>query len=242
MADQEVIKHVKAAIETARDKKMDWKHKLKEILLEVSIIVFAVSLSIWLHGWAEGLKDRKEEREFLVGLKQDLMMDLEEMKSDRASNLKRYRVSQYLEGIGEGGKLNMDSIEYNIRIFSSWSSISPRISRFEALKGSGRLSIIEDKDLLNRITELYAKDFPWIIGLNDNVTKLEMNSLMPYLATHLQMDSHFKGTNWDQLLRESQTRILISQLGEMANNNAAGYERGIEHCEKIIEEIGKEVK
>ena len=137
MADQEVIKHVKAAIEAARDKKKSWKHKLREIVLEVTIIVFAVSLSIWLHGWAEGLKDRKEEREFLVGLKQDLEADLKEMRSDRETTLKRYQGSQYFARVGSGETMNKDSVNAYVWIFGSWSQISPRASRFEALKGAG---------------------------------------------------------------------------------------------------------
>jgi hypothetical protein len=50
--------------------------------MEVAIIVFAVSLSIWLHGWAEERKDHREEREFLIGLKEDLQADMAEMRSD----------------------------------------------------------------------------------------------------------------------------------------------------------------
>ncbi|WP_188936632.1 hypothetical protein [Puia dinghuensis] len=70
-----------------------------------------------------------------------------------------------------------------------------------------------------------------------------MNSLIPYLAAHLQLDAHdnMKVTNFEEVLKQSQMRILLNELN-LWQNNAAAYERGIEDCEKIIEEIGKEVK
>src|SRR5580693_2893454 len=83
MAAEQMMKHTRAAMEAARDKSKTWPHKLKEVLLEIGIIVFAVSLSIWLHGWAESRGDRREEREFLTGLRKDLVADLAEMQGDR---------------------------------------------------------------------------------------------------------------------------------------------------------------
>jgi hypothetical protein len=242
MADQEVIKHVKAAIDASRDKEKGWKQKFREILLEVGIIVFAVSLSISLHGWAESLKDRKEEREFLVGLKKDLQEDLQEMMSDRKSIFDRYSHCEYFERVGVGENANLDSVNAYQRVFTDWATISPRTSRFEALKGSGRLSIIEDKDLLNQITAFYTKDFPWIVYHNGLSASMAMNSLMPYLAAHLQADAHFHGTNWEELLRQPQMRILVHQQKGIALGTISAYDQGIDDCRKILEEVEKEVK
>jgi len=90
MAEQEVIKHLKHAVDVARSRR-PWTDKLQEILLENVIIVFAVSLSIWLHNWAESRKDRDEERDFLLGLKQDLQADMQEMKGELIiSEIDRY--------------------------------------------------------------------------------------------------------------------------------------------------------
>ena len=105
MADQEVVKHVKAAIAASRDKNKSWKHKLQEILLEVGIIVFAVSLSIWLHGWAEDRKDHQEEREFLLGLRQDLQADVKEMMGDRDTYSYCLKGVKYFERVGAGGEI-----------------------------------------------------------------------------------------------------------------------------------------
>src|ERR1700743_1308461 len=100
MAEDEIIKHTKKAYKAFRDPEKDWMHKAKEILLEVLIIVFAVSVSIWLHNWSEDVKDQKEEKEFLKGLKGDIAADLKEMSSDRASLLRGYNAILYFKKIG----------------------------------------------------------------------------------------------------------------------------------------------
>ena len=144
MAEQEVIKHVKAAIETARSKDTNWKHKVREILLEVAIIVFAVSLSIWLHGWAEGLRDKKDEREFLAGLKDDLKDNLQEMGGDRDYYELRLQGTRYFERFVVGAAaLNKDSMTLYVPTFYANSQFNPQGSRFEALKSSGKLGIID---------------------------------------------------------------------------------------------------
>lgn len=234
MADQEVVKHVKAAIEAAQDKKKSLRHKLQEILLEVLIIVFAVSLSIWLHGWAEGRKDGREEREFLEGLKKDLELDLKELKSDRATYQLRQQHNGYFERVGNGEALNVDSANAYAWIFGSWSTIEPRSSRFEALKGSGRLSIIENKDLLYQITELFTKDFPRIKELNEDNMNLKMNHILPYLTAHVTMDAKGRFTNWEGIMREAQMRMLLKQQRGMAADVIRAYEDAIGLGERIL--------
>src|SRR5258708_831768 len=103
MAEEEmVMKHTKAAYDALKTPKMNWKHKLKEILLEIVIIVFAVSISIWFHNWSERLKDRKEEKEFLTSLKKDLQDDKNEMINDRSGFIQVLQGIYYFQMIGKG--------------------------------------------------------------------------------------------------------------------------------------------
>jgi hypothetical protein len=241
MADQEIIKHVKSAIDTSRDHNKKWPEKLREILLEIVIIVFAVSLSIWLHNWSESRKDRDEEREFLAGLKQDLEADLKEMEGDRKTYTNALRGVYYYERVGAGGQVNADSVDNYTWLFGNETQIYPRVSRFEALKGSGRMSIIENKTLLLHITELYAKDFPTIVAMNNYVSSVRQNLLLPFFAGHLQLDANGKGTNWEQLLKLSQLRIMI-HTQETIQNNIDAYMAGIVDSKRIITEIDKELR
>jgi hypothetical protein len=241
MAEQEVIKHAKAAIAVLGDRKKKWSHKLREVLLEVAIIVFAVSLSIWLHNWSESRKDGDEEKEFLKGLKEDLKADLSEMNGDRDSYLLRLQGTRYFVRMGVGEPYNQDSMEHYLPTFFAYAQINPRISRFEALKGSGKLGIIGNKNLQFLITDLYAKDFPRITRRNDYTNNLHQSLVLPYLTEHLQLDTAGRGTNWPELLRTSRMRLLVFQ-GASVQDCIDAYDAAIDKCGMIIKEIDRELK
>lgn len=242
MADQEVIKHVKHAVEVARDKRRPWTHRLQEILLEIVIIVFAVSLSIWLHNWAESRKDREEEREFLAGLKEDLKADIQEMKSDREEYKRVLNGMDYFTRVGGGEPVNKDSLKvYQLFLFSS-VQIDPRVARFEALRGSGRLGIVRDKALLVNIADLYTKYFPHLRRLNDFMSTMRTDRILTFFAAHIQLNPEGTGaTNIEEFLRMSETRILISTLRSAASN-IEDYERVINKSNLIITEIDKNLE
>jgi hypothetical protein len=240
MAEQEVIKHVKAAVAISKDKTKKWQTKVLDILLEVGIIVFAVSLSIWLHNWSDSNKEREEEREFLTGLKGDLQADMVEMKGDSATYRLEQKAIGYFLRIGAGEAINKDSMSIYRHMLFDDAQIYPRSSRFEALKGSGRMSIIRNEQLLLNITDLYSKDFPFIERRNDFVNSLRESGLIPFVYSHLQLDAAGNETNWQELLRMSQMRLLVATQGTIKNNIEA-YRRGIKKCVNIIREIDEQL-
>ena len=62
----------------------------------------------------------------------------------------------------------------------------------------------------------------------------------PFIASHLQLDARGNGTNWEELLRTSQMRILLN-LCEGATN-IDDYTTGIGKCNAIIRQIDEELK
>ncbi len=241
MAEEEkIIQHTKAAYRTARDPNKKWTNKLKEIGVEVLIIVFAVSISIWFHGWAESWKDRKEEKEFMTGLKADLQADLAEMKGDLAGHIVTLSGVHYFERVGAGLALNRDSLATYRWIFFGSTQISPRISRYEALKSSGRLDIIENKKLLLDITELFQKTFPRIIRINDEFNAFRTNHVFTFIAAHLQLDAAGNPTNIEEVVRVPEMRLMLFQC-ELVSNIMNRYKQGIDQVNEVMSEIDKEL-
>jgi hypothetical protein len=241
MAEDEIIKkHTKAAYKALKDPEMDWKHKLKEILLEIVIIVFAVSISIWFHNWSESLKDRSEEKEFLKGLKGDIQADLKEMNSDRASLRKGFWAVRYFEKVGAGQALNKDSLNKNLWIFFSQAQINPRIGRYEALKASGRFDIIANKKLQYNIIDLYQKSFPQIFRLNAFMNSLIADKVDPYISDYISFDN--KGVdNVQMMMKKPKMRFWLLQC-EGFKNSIDAYSEGIDKGKEIIKQIDKELQ
>jgi hypothetical protein len=243
MAEDEIIKkHTRAVYSTLMDKEKKWLHKLKDIFLEVLIIVFAVTVSIWFHNWSEERKDKKEEKEFYIGLKEDLKADTKEMLNDRAVFNQVLQHNIYLGKIKKTDKVNADSLMQFSSIFFTQGQINPRISRFEALKGSGKLDIIENKKQLLDIIELYQKIFPNIFRANQAFNSLNTSRITPYLGDIVQVDTTGFFTNFQAVLSTSKMRLMMMELqGDVANNIAA-YTNGINKSNEIIKQIDADLE
>jgi hypothetical protein len=241
MAEDEIIKkHTQAAYDALKHPGRKWTHKLKDILQEILIIVFAVSVSIWLHGWAEDRKDHKEEKEFFKGLREDIAADIKEMENDRSVYRQVMHHSQYFGKAAHAAVVNKDSVTQYYWIFFTQAQINPRISRFEALKGSGKLDIIEDKKILYDIIELYQKLFPNIYRSNQSFNTLGTDRIDPYIGEVLQLDTSGAVLNAAEVLRMSKMRLLLTQLYSSAANSEQAYTRGIDKSREILKELEAE--
>lgn len=226
---------------TAGDKDKSWKHRLKEIILEVLIIVFAVSLSISLHNWSEARHDRHEEHEFLAGLKKDLENDLLEMKGDSATYQQVLEGVRYFTKVSRGETLIPDSLwEYRF-LFYNTTYLAVNNSRFEGLKGSGKLSIIENKELLNSILDLYQEMIPFINLNNQWVNNYKITQLGPYVDKNLDMAKGMGGTgNWQEILRTNEMRNALERLS-FTDEIIDHYGNALKKIKSILKMINEEL-
>jgi len=243
MSEDEIIKkHTEAVYKSWTNPEKNWFHKLKDLLQEIIIIVFAVTISLWFHNWSEERKDRREEKEFYKGLKEDLLADVKEMMNDRAVLQQALHNTHYFQKTGRGAVPDKDSLMQYSWVFFAQVQINPRIGRFEALKGSGKLDIIENKNTLYNIAELYQKIFPNIYRINQLYNTLTVDRLEPYLSDMIKIDTTGGYANAPEVLRTSKMRILMSILEGDVTNCIAGYTTGIDKSNALIKQIGEESK
>lgn len=242
MAEDEIIKkHTKAVYKSIKDPGLDWKHKLKDILLEIIIIVFAVTISIWFHNWSEHINDRKAEKEFLKGLKIDILADLKEMNNDRASLRLQLQGIHYFDKIAGGETLDNDSLKKYSWVFFAQAQINPRIGRFEALKGSGKIDIIENKKLQYNIIDLYQKNFPLIFRVNQFMNTLMADKIDSFIGDNMQLGLKGNITNAEEVLHKSKMRFLLLQC-EGIRNSIDAYSQGLDMGNLIVKQIDDELK
>jgi hypothetical protein len=241
MAEQEIIKHAKKTYAILKSKENGWKHKLLDMIIEILIIVFAVSLSIWLHNWSEKRTDDKEEKEFLIGLKKDLEIDLEEMTSSKTFYENTLIGIHYFLINGDGKVMNRDSINKYSGVFFSSTDLDPRMGRYEGLKSSGKFKIIENNELLNNIINLHEGNIQRIRELNEKYyqhnEKLES---VIYQNTRLTKDGI---ENAEVVASRSDFKILLSVNGGIISNNIIrAHEDGIRKIHEILKQIDEEIK
>jgi hypothetical protein len=167
MAEQEVIKHTKKVFSIWGNKEHGFWHKLKEFILEIFIIVFAVSLSIWLHDKSEHKHQQKEVKEFLVGLREDLLSDIREMEEDKGSYETQGQAFSYITNVKLNQSLDMDSLRKYRKWLYNTTRLQQNNGRFEGFKASGKIGAIEDKKLQNDIMDLYQENILSLLAATD---------------------------------------------------------------------------
>ncbi|UOQ51809.1 hypothetical protein [Hymenobacter cellulosivorans] len=181
-----VTKHGKKALgmEQHGHHSPTWRQRLPEILLEIGIIVFAITLSIQLHSWHEHSLEREKERKFLLGLRQDLGHDIEEMQGDSASYVIQQKAFRYFRALTPQS-LHADSLrKYNWTLRNT-TVLVPNASRFEGLKSSGDLDIIDDEALLNGILDHYQELIPGLVNEASAFSDYKGQTIGRYLDDHL---------------------------------------------------------
>jgi hypothetical protein len=243
MSENEIVKHVEAAYKAAKDPEKNWLHKLKEILIEIFIIVFAVTLSIWFHNWSDSLHERKEEKEFLRGLKTDLQADADAATGERIFYVTQLHRLSYLQRVSAGETPNDDSLKGNIVYILNNTNLEPHISRYEGLKGSGKFGIIENADLLNNIIDLHEMTIRHAETLEGYYTDYT-NRMGSFIQEHGQLDNKSdKLVSVTELVRMPQMRFLLMYgVSFISSNILKSEDSCIVQCNRLISQIDKELQ
>jgi hypothetical protein len=155
MAELEIARHGKKAIQSLTKREHPLAHRLGEMALEIFTIVFAVTLSIWLHGLSEHRHEQQQVETFLTGLKTDLKGDIALLDNVAKSHHAFDANFGYLAGLDPAGKPDPEKFDGAYMMVLSNFFFQPQLSRFEGFKSSGKLINIENQELLNDILVLY---------------------------------------------------------------------------------------
>ena len=235
MAEQEVIKHTKKLFGIWQTKNPIW-HKIGEFLLEIFIIVFAITLSIYFHDRSVLKHQQHETKEFLLGLKQDLTTDIEEMNQDKSSFAISEKAFKYITNRKMNESLNEDSI----RRYSGWifntTGLVPNSGRFEGFKSAGKIGTIENKDLQNNIMDLYQENIPMLILSTNNYTA-KKQKLFDYIEMNRRRTTD-STTNLVNVL-ESDAAFNICRTLTFVGEIITRYDTCISKMNLIIRDIDK---
>src|SRR6187402_1038609 len=179
MAEQEVIKHTKKVFGIWKTNNPVW-HKISEFLLEIFIIIFAITISIYFHDRSVLKHQRHETKEFLLGLKQDLTTDIEEMNQDKNSFMQSGKAFKYITSRKQDELLIADTIHKYYGYIFNTTGLVPNSGRFEGFKSSGKIGTIANKELQNNIMDLYQENIPNLINSTNFYTS-KKQSLFEYV-------------------------------------------------------------
>jgi hypothetical protein len=167
MAELEVIKHTKKVYKIWNNKNMSLLHKLGEFLIEIVIIVFAVSLSIWFHSRSEHSHQQQEVKDFLLGLRSDLISDSLSISDSRTAYQNFAHGFSYFASVKINEPISKDSLVKYRNAILGYVYFLPHSGRFEGFKSSGKIGTIEDEELQNDIMDLYQDDISSVLTITE---------------------------------------------------------------------------
>lgn len=211
--------------------------RLKKSLLEVLVIVFSVLLATWLENLRQRNEDQAVAREFLLGLRGDLLSDIAEMKTDIRSYQKTRLGFKYFGSLSTTGSWNPDTISKYRYIFYNTTELLPNNGGYEGFKSSGKMYSIENRKLRTEILDLYQESIPLLLKSTELFIEKKRR-----LAVYFEDNQRLKkdGTSNDQdLILSPKIQNLcngLTYIDEIVDR----YDRSISLSESIISTIEKE--
>lgn len=238
MSDMQVIEKLEKDVKEGNEKKVPLRKRLKNILIEMLIIVFSVSLSLSFHIWNENAQEQTVVKNFLEGLRSDILKDKKEMTKDKMTFNYQKRIFEYLLKMPAESGINADSIDlFKDNLFNR-TRFGNNSGRYEGFKSSGKLYFIKDKELLNIILDYYEEDIPLL------ATEID------YYKDQKAKISEFIINNSDNYLNENFLKALsnpsVKNRGfiylKSIDNIIDSYDKCEKNAEEIINKIDKLLK
>ena len=231
---EEITKHSEKIYKTVKNSEHTFGEKVKEILIEICIIVFAVTLSIGLHSWSEHRHQQEEVSVFLVNLKNDLKIDIQNIDNEKEA----YQKSNIAyEKILVLTPLQLDSIyksknKVNFPIHSHGHTMN--IGNYEGFKSSGKIGYIEDEKLKQKMLTYYQIFVP----AQDEVDKMYNDFLFKCFDKMIENADKPE----EKLYSDPKFKKTVEFLVKLGKNNIRVYNENTKPLAvELIKDIEKEL-
>ena len=160
------------------------KKYLIKYSLEFLVIVMGISVSFWLNNWTENNKYKKARNEFLISLKQELILDTIQL-SKKIADFSSVN-ENVIKGIALIDKFQHTEIEKNefqsaIRPIMMLTPINKNTKKNDIKISSG---IIENIEFNNQLIEYYGEvDYynEVMKKFGESLQKVYLNQIIPYI-------------------------------------------------------------
>ena len=125
---------------------------------EIVLVMVGILLALQVNNWNENLKNKSMETDYLIRIFQDLDDDLAAFEiTNEVAQSRNKRILFLQQAINDSNLAIKSSNYFIISIIQAGWTFEPSISdyTFEELKSSGRLVLIQNKDLRTSLSKYY---------------------------------------------------------------------------------------
>jgi hypothetical protein len=178
----------------------------------------------------------------LTGLKGDMEKDIKEMQEDTLSYGTQKRFFKYLSSLKPDEHPDSLRLVEDDWTFQNTTALIPNISRFEALKYSGLMGKMENKELLDEILNLYEEQIPSLVQVAENTSQVKIATVGMILDS-IYYYKNRNVTGLDNLIHKNERFVFDLEKSTTSMRYVYGrYDEVLKQYHKVIEMIGKELK
>jgi hypothetical protein len=151
-------------------------------VLEILMIVVGINVALWFEGWFDDLKDAETERQYLVGLRDDLRADVGLLKQLIDNNkIKLDNLQKIIPALPGLAEATPDTQANAIFEPSSYLFFQPADFTYRSMQESGDFRLLSDTDikkgllrLIRRYREIDVLQKNFLQALDDEYIPLMM--------------------------------------------------------------------
>uniref|UniRef100_UPI00404AEF97 DUF6090 family protein n=1 Tax=Gelidibacter sp. TaxID=2018083 RepID=UPI00404AEF97 len=228
---------------------------LKYAIGEIILVVIGILIALQINNWNEKRKASIEEKAILESLSQNLKLSKEQSESLISEEIKLKNLIILVLGI-DNATSNNDLDEITDAIFADavWNlnSDQPTFSAYNNLKNTNKLSLIRNKKINEKFTnlEFHQKRLEDILNDRLNVHQIRIDNILendinfiPLLKSNIPTINIEKETpnNYKQVLEDKRIRNLIGMKLTFTQDVISYRENLDKEIKELIHLIGEEI-
>ena len=157
--------------------------------MEFLTIVLGISVSFWGENYRQERIINKEEKMVLLDLKEEIESNIDYVKYQlKRIDIHLNKITDYLDNYNNYSK--DDFFENNLLVTTGWIPWTPSIHIYESLKSSGRIELINNKSIKNKLGYLFSFEIERTTGWAA-ISREDMNNFKFRLETTYYSDYAF---------------------------------------------------
>jgi hypothetical protein len=222
-------------------KKLFPRQKILTFLFEVLVIFSGITLSFVFDKWKQNRDNEEKQTFYLQSIQEDLADDIKELENDITVYEKSVKALVFYTRYNAEKNAHPDSLVYYYEYLYRSGNVFINTAGFDALKSTGSMTIITDRDILKQIIKVYQNDLPKISYWNNQFTELKRMIVLPYFT---KREIFLKGGvgNFSKLYQEAEFYNILYTVLNYNRIILGTYKPALENCKKLHQEIGLKLK
>jgi hypothetical protein len=211
---------------------------------EIALVVIGILIALQINNWNEWKQERVKEKEVLHSLAENLENNIKELENISSVNERGTQSAMVIMDVLENKRPYEDSLVqhfgYALNIYDSGEKLS--LIGYESLKNTG-IDIIQNKELKNRIINLYESVFESSKGRLDRNGKMYMDIINIRQDRFLRRPGfRFEPFNYDQLLRDDYFYSWLVTISDNRSWANSSVNKSLEVAREVLQAINVELK